>query len=337
MVVEYVPVISKTGKPLMPCHPARARQLMHKGKAVGYFNHGKFCIRLTEREDGDTQSIAVGIDPGSKKEAFTVKSATHTYLNIQADAVTWVKGKIEIRRNARRSRRSRNTPCRQPRFNRKRGGLSPSTKARWGWKLRICKWLSTLYPIEVFVVEDIRAFTKKGKPRWNKSFSPLENGKHWFYTELSKIALVITKQGYDTYELRQKYVLQKSSKKLSDTWDAHCVDSWVLANWYTGGHIEPDNKAIMVISPIQLHRRQLHKLQPESGGIRKPYGGTCSMSFKRGSLVKHPKYGLTYVGGTMNGRISLHSLENGKRLSQNVLPEECIPLAYNTWKIKFIY
>jgi len=336
VMVKYVPVVSKTGKPLMPCHPARARELVRKGKALRRFKRGVFYIKLTEREDGDIQPIAVGIDPGSKKEAFTVKSATHTYLNIQADAVTWVKGKIEIRRNARRSRRFRNTPCRPPKANRKQGGLSPSTKARWDWKLRICKWLSTLYPIEVFVVEDIKAFTKKGKPRWNKSFSPLENGKHWFYAELSKIAPVITKQGYDTYELRQKYNLQKSSNKLSDMWDAHCVDSWVLANWYTGGHTEPDNKSIMFISPIQLHRRQLHKLQPESGGVRRLYGSTRSMGFKRGSLVKHPRYGLTYVGGTSKDKISLHSLESGKRLSQKVIPEECVALAYNTWKVKFI-
>jgi len=60
------------------------------------------------------------------------------------------------------------------------------------------------------------------------------------------------------------------------------------------------------------------------------------MGFKRGSLVKHPRYGLTYVGGTSKDKISLHSLESGKRLSQKVIPEECVALAYNTWKVKFI-
>ncbi|HEX2243525.1 MAG TPA: RRXRR domain-containing protein, partial [Gammaproteobacteria bacterium] len=34
----YVPVVSKTGRPLMPCHPARARELVQKGKAVRRFN-----------------------------------------------------------------------------------------------------------------------------------------------------------------------------------------------------------------------------------------------------------------------------------------------------------
>jgi len=50
-----------------------------------------------------------------------------------------------------------------------------------GWKLRLCCWLARYYPIETFVVEDVAAVTKPGKHRWNRSFSPLEVGKTWFY------------------------------------------------------------------------------------------------------------------------------------------------------------
>ena len=136
----YVPVVSSTGKPLMPCHPARARELVRKGRAVRRFDRGMFYIRLLDRVDGDVQSVACGIDPGSKKEGLTVKSEAHTYLNLQADAVTWVKDAIETRRNMRRARRFRKIPCRAPRFNRSRGALPPSTKAMWQWKLRICRF-----------------------------------------------------------------------------------------------------------------------------------------------------------------------------------------------------
>jgi RRXRR protein len=80
----YVPVVSVSGKPLMPCHPARARELVRQGKAQRRFKRGVFYLQLTAREAGATQPVAVGIDPGSKKEAFTVKSAAHTYLNLQA-------------------------------------------------------------------------------------------------------------------------------------------------------------------------------------------------------------------------------------------------------------
>ena len=170
----------------------------------------------------------------------------------------------------RRTRRGRNTPCRKPRFNRAKGGLPPSTKARWQWKLRICNWLSKMFPITDFVVEDIAAVTKKGV-RWNKSFSPLEIGNKWFYSELSKIGNVHTLKGYETKELRDSCGLKKSSKKLAEIFDAHCVDSWVLANWHVGGHILPDNKEMLVVVPLRFHRRQLHALQPSKGGKRRLY------------------------------------------------------------------
>ena len=69
----FVPVIGSGGKPLMPCHPARVRELVRSGRAVRRHDRGLFYIKLTDRADGATQPIAVGIDPGSKKEAFTVK------------------------------------------------------------------------------------------------------------------------------------------------------------------------------------------------------------------------------------------------------------------------
>ena len=50
---------------------------------------------------------------------------------------------------------------------------------------------------------------------------------------------------------------------------------------------------------------QLHALQPSKGGVRRLYGGTRSEGFKRGSYIKHPKYGVCYVGGASKGCISL--------------------------------
>jgi len=334
----FVPVIDKENKLLMPTKPSRARRWIKSGKATPFWKKGIFCVRLNiEPSDRCIEPIAVGIDPGSKKEAFTVKSESHTYLNIQTDAVTWVKDAVKTRREMRRTRRGRNTPCRKPRCfvpRNAKGGLAPSTKARWQWKLRICWWLKKIFPITDFVVEDIAAVTKKGKRRWNKLFSPLEVGKKWFYSELEKLGTVYTLKGYETKELRDGYGLRKSSKKLAETFDAHCVDSWVLANWHVGNHILPDNKEMLFVVPLQLHRRQLHALQPAKGGVRRPYGGTRSEGFKRGSYIKHPKYGICYVGGTSKGRISLHSLLDGKRLCQNAKPQECKHLTYASFRTR---
>jgi YD repeat-containing protein len=334
--MQYVPVVSAIGKALMPCHPARARQLVRTGKAVRRFDRGLFYIRLTAREDGAVQPVAVGIDPGSKKEAYTVKSAAHTYLNIQADAVTWVKEAEETSTQMRRARRYRKTPYRQCRLNRRQGQfrLPPSTRARWGWKLRVCRWLSRYFPVAVFVVEDIAAVTRPGKRHWNVSFSPLEVGKQWFYDQLGQLAEVHTRQGHETKAEREALGLKKSKQKLSDHFEAHCADSWVLANGSVGGHTAVDNATMLYLVPLRFHRRQLHRFQPEKGGIRKPYGGTRSLGFKRGSWVKHPKYGVCYVGGTTGQRISLHAMQDGKRLCQNAKPFSLTLLCTASWRIR---
>jgi len=331
--VQYVPVISKTGKPLMPCCPARARELISKGNAVGKWKVGIFYIQLTQREDGVVQTIAVGIDPGSKREAFTVKSAKHTYLNVLADAVAWVKDAVETRRMMRKNRRFRKTPCRASRYNRTIGGLPPSTKARWQAKIRIVDILAKLYPITDYIVEDISATTKEGKRKWNASFSPLEIGKKWFYTELQKRGSLTTKQGYETKELRDTLGLKKTKSKMEEKFSAHNLDSWVLANSVVGGHAKPDNEAIWRLIPLRFHRRQLHYLQATKGK-RLHYGSTMSLGIKRGSLAMHPKWGLCYLSGYMGDRVSLRCLADGVILCQNAKKEDLKILRFNSWRYK---
>jgi hypothetical protein len=288
---------------------------------------------MLDRAEGVVQQIACGADPGSKREAMTVQSKQHTYLNVLSNAVTWVKDRVEVRKNMRRSRRFRKTPCRKNKSNRNINSkrLPPSTRSRWQIKLNIIKFLKKLYPITDYVVEDIKAETKKGCKKWNKSFSPLEFGKVGFYTELKKLGNLTLKQGYDTFERRNLLSFKKSSKKLEEKFDAHNVDSWVLASFITR-KTNIDNKSMFRIVPMQLHRRQLHRYEPGLGGIRKPYGGTNSLGFRRGSIVKHNRLGLVYVGGTLKENISLHDLESGKRLTQCGLYKDVKFLYYNNWK-----
>ena len=328
----YVPVLSIDREVLMPTTAARARKWIKSGKATPFFRGQMFCVRMNVPTGKEVQLIAVGIDPGSKWEGFTVKSELHTYLNIQSDAVTWVQGVIKDRRDRRHSRRQRNSPYRKNRKNRKYGAsVAPSTRARWGWKLRIASWLCKLFPINCFVVEDVKAESRR-QPKWDKSFSPIELGKNWFYAELEKFARVETLRGYETFDLREQYGLKKSSNKSKRVFSAHCVDSFVLATWYVGGSTVPDNEAVLVVVPLRFHRRQLHVFQPIKNGVRKPYGSTRSLGFKRGTIVRHPKYGKTYVGGTSKNKISLHSLLTGERLSRDVRPADCVFLSYNSWR-----
>ena len=266
----FVPVKSKTGQPLMPTHPNKAGMLIKKGFATPYWRNGIFCIRLNYETTDYAQDIVVGVDPGSKKEGFTVKSQAHTYLNVQADSHDRVGKKVAKRRELRRGRRSRKCPNRKNRMNRlaNKERIPAGTRARWDWKLRILDWLSKLYPITHVCVEDIRARTIERAKKWNQSFSPLEVGKQWFYTEIEKRWKLLTLQGWETKEIRDRLGLKKSTKKLADIFGAHCVDSWCLAYHTIGGKSKPDNTCIFCISPIPISRRELHRQNPQKSGKR---------------------------------------------------------------------
>ena len=80
------------GEAMMPCCPARARRLIASREATPFIHKGVFCIRLNRApSDNKIQPVTIGVDPGSKKEGLSVTTQTKTVLNIQLDAVTWVK------------------------------------------------------------------------------------------------------------------------------------------------------------------------------------------------------------------------------------------------------
>lgn len=323
----------------MPTTPARAKRWIKSGKATSFWKGGIFCVRLNKEPSArEVQPLAVGIDPGSKREGYSVVSAAHTYLNIQAEARDGVKSAEEESTRMRRTRRRRNTPCRQPRSNRKHNKrkLPPSTKARWQWKMRVITFLCSVFPVSVVVVEDITAMTKKGKRRWNCSFSPLEVGKHWFYEEIRKRVPLHIVQGYETKAVRNQLGLKKTRKKLAEVWEAHCIDAWCLAYTAVGGSMTPDNRRLVSIAPLNWHHRQLHRFQPERGGKRKLYGGTLSLGIKRGTLVKHPRWGKAYVGGTMDNKLSLHDPATGKRLTQSARSTDCTLIKGIRWKTRLM-
>jgi hypothetical protein len=338
----YVPVISFVGIPLIPCSPRRAKELMIKHKAKKQWKYGIFYIKLIERDIGNIQEISCGIDSGSKREAITVKSKNKTFINILADARTGIKESIEVRRNMRRARRFRKTPCRKNKLNRKRNikFIPPSTRARWNSKLRLINILKKIYPISIYVVEDIKANTKEGKKNWNKNFSPLEIGKKYFYNILKTYGHLILKEGWETSEKRKELGLVKTYHKLDKIFSAHNVDSWVLANFPFDIQTHPENIDMYYFQQIELHRRQLHMLQFAKGGKRKRYGGTVSLRIPKGTVVKikyKKKEIICYIGGNMNGKLSIHNMENGERISKSINKENIKYMGYITkWKVEKI-
>lgn len=314
-----VGVLDKNKNPLMPCSEKRARKLMERGKAKGYYKKGIFCIILQrEPKNRYKQVVCIGIDPGSKFNGYSVKTESATVINLQVESVKTVKKKIEERSILRRSRRGRKTPYRKCRFNRKVGNrIPPSTRARWLQHLNIIEWMNKIFPITNVSIEDIKAETKKGKRSWNKHFSPLEVGKNWFYSCVQEQFELHTFRGYDTFNMRNSYGFHKNVDKSKKDFYTHCMDAWCLANEVIGSQTKIDNERVLYLKPLMYHRRKIHEILPKKKGFRRTYGGTISDGLKRGVLVIHSKYGLSIVGGASKKGISLHNVNTNKRLCQN--------------------
>ena len=335
---HWIPIISSNGNPLMPCHPARARQLLKQNKAKKQFTNSICYLKLLKPSQENIQDISCGIDSGSKREAITIKSKNKTFINILVDARTGIKESLEVRRNARRSRRFRKTPCRKNKYNRKRNKnfIPPSTKARYDSKIRIINILRKIYPISIYVVENIKAKSKEGQKNWNKNFSPLEVCKTYFYNILKTYGGLVLKEGWETSEKRKSLNLVKTDKKLDKVFSAHNIDSWILANFPFDIQTYPENINMYYFRQIELRRRQLHMLQFTKGGKRRRYGGTISLEIPKGTVVKtkyKKKEIYCYIGGNMEGKLSIHNLETGKRICQSIDKDKIE--RYNGWIIKW--
>lgn len=165
--MQKVFVLDKLKSPLMPCHPARARELLKKNKAAVY-RLNPFTIILKERDGGVVQPVELKLDPGSRVSGIALVAEFESAL-----ALIWaanlhhrglaVKVKLEKRRAIRRGRRFRKTRYRKCRFNRSKpkGWLPPSLMSRVNNVLSWSKKLKTLAPISIIKVETVRFDTQK--------------------------------------------------------------------------------------------------------------------------------------------------------------------------------
>lgn len=170
----HVAVLDRHGIPLMPCHPARARELLAKGRAV-VVRHTPFAIRLKDREaqESSVSGVAVRIDPGSKGTGIAVTAdfavenrepAGHhkvrrglVAIELQHRGSLIHKG-MQQRANYRRARRSRNLRHRAPRFDnrtRPEGWLAPSLQHRVDTVGSIVERLVRYFPVEEIHIERV--------------------------------------------------------------------------------------------------------------------------------------------------------------------------------------
>lgn len=118
----------------MPCHPARARELLRNGEAA-VFKRYPFTIILKNREIGDKQPITLKIDPGSKKTGMAIIGLQNRVLfGAELEHRGWaIRSNLQSRSIIRRHRRNRKTRYRKERrINRAKftGWIPPSLRHR---------------------------------------------------------------------------------------------------------------------------------------------------------------------------------------------------------------
>ena len=122
-----VHVLSKDGKALMPCHPAKSRILLKEGKAKPVKRAeaalsavkgktGYFTIQLLYGSSGYRQEIVVGIDVGAKRVPIAAVGNGKVYYAKEKLLRTDVKKQLSLRASYRRTRRNRKTRYRKARF-----------------------------------------------------------------------------------------------------------------------------------------------------------------------------------------------------------------------------
>ncbi len=329
----YVPVVSKSGKPLMPCKPSKARKLLKRGLAAKKWNKlGIFYIQLTfdpTSQFNKKQYMCLGLDPGAKFDGISINTKEKVQITGMAELPKGISKKMSQRRILRRGRRYRKYRRRPKRFNnRKRaeGWLAPEQRAKVEFRLKVIEELRKLYPITDFAVEDVRF--NHYKKRWGKYFSTVEIGKAKLYNQLllwsGKPVHIYT--GIETSELREELGLKKDGRKSQRTPNSHAVDAMVLATQIVNTK-DLTTPSFFVWKRYQNRRRQLHKIQFKKGGERPREGGSNSLPpFKKNDVVLYNGR-LARVGGYRNSRISLHAYNlDNKRFTQKAKPEECIRL-----------
>jgi 5-methylcytosine-specific restriction endonuclease McrA len=147
-------VVSKSGKPLMPCKPRKARHMLKKGEAH-VINLSPFTIKLNFDCTESVQACTLGIDTGFK---FVGWSAVNKIGEISCGELTLdrkTSDRLTNKKMYRRLRRGR-LRYRKPRFNNRKidkGWLPPSIKRSLDTTLSLVNKLKKILPIDKVIVE----------------------------------------------------------------------------------------------------------------------------------------------------------------------------------------
>ena len=141
----------------MPCSPAKARLLLKEKKAI-FKRRTPFTIQLTIATGEAKQPVALGVDSGYKHiglSATTEKAELYaSEVELRQDITDLLSARLALRR----SRRSRKTRYRAPRFdnrvaNKREGRLAPSVENRIAAHMSRVEAVMRVLPVTAITVE----------------------------------------------------------------------------------------------------------------------------------------------------------------------------------------
>lgn len=151
-------VISKSGKPLMPCENVIARLLL-KNKKAKVIRREPFTIKLNYETTEYTQPVTLGVDTGSGKigVAATTPNGKVLYCS-EVKVRNDITKKMKRRAKYRRNRRNRKTRYRAKRFDHRKNSIkkdriSPTMRSKIQSHIKEIEFVKKILPVKRIVLE----------------------------------------------------------------------------------------------------------------------------------------------------------------------------------------
>lgn len=147
-------VLGPGGNPLMPTERhGKVRRLLRDGLAV-VVKRSPFTIRLLYDTPEIVQEVTLGVDSGTGHVGFSATTDTRELYASEVTLRTDIVGLMSSRREARRTRRSRKTRYRGPKFdNRHHAQFAPSVEQKIQSHLNLMSDIHRILPISRTVIE----------------------------------------------------------------------------------------------------------------------------------------------------------------------------------------
>ena len=250
-------VVNSKNKALMPCTPVIARLLLKDNKAK-CIKRVPFTIKLLSETTQYTQSLTLGVDTGSGKLGSAVidNSGNVIYLS-EAEVRNDITKKMTKRSSYRRTRRSRKTRYRKPRWlNRansiKKGRFSPTMTSKINSHLKEINYIKSILPITNIILE-----TGTFDPHALKNPEVLKN--KWLYQKGVNYGFANSRE----FSLsRDKYICQNCKGKSKDK----RLEVHHIIYKQNGGSDDVDN---LITLCKTCHDKVHHKALKLVGGKRK--------------------------------------------------------------------